>query len=268
MYHIYKIVNKVNQKCYVGLTNSPKRRGTRHFSDLRCGVHDNSHLQRSFDKYGEDMFYFEVIHSEDCTSDEISNKEIEYVDKYNSFEEGYNMNRGGFINNGFMSKFSREDVFNILASSQNVPRSGGMLAEIFDTSATSIKRIKEGSTCTNDVYAFNQLSMQEQQGIFSRFDAEFGITENTNSRISRGIRKFTDERYLEILAYSERHKRKSPTIAKMLDCDPSTIRLFIRGKTNLDIHTIYTTLTQLEKDYIYAQAKNFFESNESLHGDM
>jgi group I intron endonuclease len=58
---IYKIVNIVNDNFYVGSAVSFKKRKVRHFSDLRKGKHYNKHLQRAWDKYGEQSFEFVVV---------------------------------------------------------------------------------------------------------------------------------------------------------------------------------------------------------------
>lgn len=43
-----------------------------HFASLRGGYHINPHLQRSFDKYGEDNFEFIVLHN--CQNNEDSDQ--------------------------------------------------------------------------------------------------------------------------------------------------------------------------------------------------
>ena len=58
---IYKIINVVNNKFYVGSTNDFKRRKTRHFSELRNGRHNNRYLQAAWIKYGEQAFVFVVV---------------------------------------------------------------------------------------------------------------------------------------------------------------------------------------------------------------
>ena len=58
---IYKIINVVNNKFYVGSAVDLKRRKTRHFSELRTGKHKNRYLQSSWDKYGEQAFVFVVV---------------------------------------------------------------------------------------------------------------------------------------------------------------------------------------------------------------
>ena len=60
---IYKIINIVNNKFYVGSAVDLKRRKTRHFSELRNGKHNNRHLQAAWLKYGEQAFVFVVVES-------------------------------------------------------------------------------------------------------------------------------------------------------------------------------------------------------------
>lgn len=58
---IYKIINVVNNKFYVGSAVNFSRRKTRHFSELRTNKHNNRYLQAAWDKYGEAAFVFVVV---------------------------------------------------------------------------------------------------------------------------------------------------------------------------------------------------------------
>jgi len=58
---IYKIINVVNNKFYVGSAVDLRRRKTRHFSELRLGKHNNAHLQSAWNKYGEKAFTFVIV---------------------------------------------------------------------------------------------------------------------------------------------------------------------------------------------------------------
>lgn len=88
---VYKILNLVNGKIYIGSSvNIIKRRGD-HFRDLRIGKHCNAHLQKAYKKYGEDNFLFSVI--EVCNPDECITREQHYIDFYNAsnVDFGYNI---------------------------------------------------------------------------------------------------------------------------------------------------------------------------------
>ena len=58
---IYKIINVMNNKFYVGSAVDLKRRKTRHFSELRNNKHSNGRLQNSWNKHGEQAFVFVVV---------------------------------------------------------------------------------------------------------------------------------------------------------------------------------------------------------------
>jgi group I intron endonuclease len=58
---IYKIINVINNRFYVGSAVDLRRRKTRHFSELRTGKHNNAHLQAAWNKYGEKAFTFVIV---------------------------------------------------------------------------------------------------------------------------------------------------------------------------------------------------------------
>lgn len=91
---IYRIVNFRNGKIYIGQTNDPRARKTRHFNDLKRQLHYNSHLQQSYNKWGADSFFFEVLES-DIEKEHINEREIYWVAYFDSYRKGYNQNIGG-----------------------------------------------------------------------------------------------------------------------------------------------------------------------------
>lgn len=91
---IYKIENLVNGKVYVGQTiKDPYRRMQTHLVCLRGRYHINRHLQNAFNKYGEDSFAFEIM--ENCTVEEIDDKEIRWISHYKKSVGSYNIELGG-----------------------------------------------------------------------------------------------------------------------------------------------------------------------------
>ena len=58
---IYKIRNIVNDHYYIGSTVDSRKRFWAHRKDLRTGNHVCAHLQRAWNKYGEDCFKFEIV---------------------------------------------------------------------------------------------------------------------------------------------------------------------------------------------------------------
>lgn len=58
---IYRIVNTVNGKCYVGSAKSLPNRAAVHRMHLRRGEHHCPHLQAAWSKYGEHVFSFDTL---------------------------------------------------------------------------------------------------------------------------------------------------------------------------------------------------------------
>ncbi len=58
---IYKVINVVSNKFYVGSAEDFVKRKRTHWWRLRAGHHHNKHLQASWDKYGEAAFVFAIV---------------------------------------------------------------------------------------------------------------------------------------------------------------------------------------------------------------
>lgn len=76
---IYSITNLINDKKYIGSTINPCQRKENHFSRLRKNKHCNKILQRSWNKYGENNFLFEMVEKVDDKNDLIK-LEQKYID--------------------------------------------------------------------------------------------------------------------------------------------------------------------------------------------
>lgn len=76
---IYIITNIINNKKYVGSSKNLSKRKIAHFLKLYNNNHPNIHLQASYNKYGKDVFIFNIIeHVEDIT--ELVNREQYWID--------------------------------------------------------------------------------------------------------------------------------------------------------------------------------------------
>lgn len=88
---IYKITNIINDKCYIGSSVSGLgRRKINHLFYLRNNSHHSIKLQNAFNKYGEENFTFKVL--EKCSKENIIEREQYWIDKFNSYNKGYNSN--------------------------------------------------------------------------------------------------------------------------------------------------------------------------------
>lgn len=88
---IYQIVNLVNGKRYIGSSDNLRKRKYNHFNRLKRGKHDNSYLQRSYNKYGKENFKFEeIVH---CPVELLFFFEQKCADRYNLKTELYNIRK-------------------------------------------------------------------------------------------------------------------------------------------------------------------------------
>lgn len=78
MIGIYKIQNKITGDCYVGSSSDIESRVKNHFEALKKKTHGNFHLQKAWNKYGEEPF--ETIILEECVADVLLDREKHYID--------------------------------------------------------------------------------------------------------------------------------------------------------------------------------------------
>jgi group I intron endonuclease len=97
MIGIYRIKNLKNKKCYYGSSKNIKKRWRTHLNDLKNGKHHNTHLQRSWDKYGEDNFVFELV--EECDETILLELEQKYLDLNPEFNIGIKSSGGDNLTN-------------------------------------------------------------------------------------------------------------------------------------------------------------------------
>ena len=97
---IYKITNTTNDKCYIGQSRDIEARWAKHLSAYKSSP--DWELYRAFKKYGISAFKFEVI--EECSIEELNEREIYWIAQYDSFNNGYNMTLGGEACNGTNDK--------------------------------------------------------------------------------------------------------------------------------------------------------------------
>ena len=90
---IYKIINKVNGKFYLGSSKDIETRWDKHIYDLKNNRHHSVHLQRAWIKYGEENFIFEIL--ENTSTEMLLEREQTLLDTLRPFDDnnGYNMSR-------------------------------------------------------------------------------------------------------------------------------------------------------------------------------
>lgn len=97
---IYMIRNKKNGLVYIGQSVDMRRRANSHIRELCNNEHNNTYLQNAWNKYGSAAFEFTVV--ELCDEPSLNDREIFYIEFYNSYRNGYNLTIGGLGHRGYV----------------------------------------------------------------------------------------------------------------------------------------------------------------------
>ena len=112
---IYKVTNISNNKIYIGKTIQDFEKYKRtHISNALNNV-DSKYGRKprvfynAIRKHGYENFEWEIL--EICQNkNELNEKEIFYIEKYNSYSTGYNMTKGGDGGNGTTPYIRNEEI--------------------------------------------------------------------------------------------------------------------------------------------------------------
>ena len=152
---IYEIKNIINQHRYIGQTKNFYTRKRKHMNDLKKNKHKNDYLQNAWNKYGEKNFEFNII--EICDILDLDEKEIYWINYFNSFHNGYNLCEGG---------------------------NGQICRELSEYSKSKISKANKGKFAGNKSPRYNQkLSKEERENLSKKMKEKKWINEkNPNSK--------------------------------------------------------------------------------------
>lgn len=102
---IYKITNRINGKCYIGLSANVYKRMEQHKNNFSKDFGAKK-LYWAIEEWGIENFDFEVL--EICDYEILGQREIYWINEFNSFKEGYNSSSGG--EGVIISRQSLEDL--------------------------------------------------------------------------------------------------------------------------------------------------------------
>ena len=90
MIGIYKIENKITNEIYIGQSRNISQRWTSHKNPKNWTY---GKLYKAFLEYGLDNFEFTVL--KECELEDLNRLEIEYIEKFDTINQGYNTMKGG-----------------------------------------------------------------------------------------------------------------------------------------------------------------------------
>lgn len=120
---IYRIENLVTHKSYIGQSVDIYDRWRDHKWALNNKQHNNSHLVRSWHKYKEYNFEFTII--ERCSEDKFNDREVYWIEYYDSYYNGYNQTKGG---DGCLGKvWTDEEIENVAEPVLQIDLDGNLI---------------------------------------------------------------------------------------------------------------------------------------------
>jgi group I intron endonuclease len=177
---VYKHTNKINGKCYIGITSQPiHKRWKNGLGYIRSSIFYNAIL-----KYGWNGFEHEILYS-NMDELEAKEKEVELIEKYKSFDRdfGYNRTLGGELN------IPTEETKKKMSESQK-----GDKNHFYNKKHTkeALKKISDSSSGKNNPNYGKTLSIETRRKISNSLTGKI-IPEETKSKMRNSQKNRTKE---------------------------------------------------------------------------
>jgi hypothetical protein len=163
LYNIYRILNTLNNKSYIGVSSNPKKRFSDHFSGSGSDL-----LWKDVQEYGRGIFLSQVIETHDNEAEANRRMQTLIMRDNALYPFGYNKGIGGRGSRGHMWDLEQRAKItgtrnnrNKLNESQVIAiygdtRSRRAIAKEYDISTTMVTKIKNGKAWQHVTQWLNQ----------------------------------------------------------------------------------------------------------------
>lgn len=249
--YIYFIENLQNHKKYIGQTTNIKKREYEHFRKLRKNEHINQKLQNAFNKYGEENFVFFYHEFKFFDIQELNELEKAYIQKFDSYNHGYNLSLGG---EGYMPekyKFDFENYAIIRAGCSHFSGLTNIVAKQENCSNSLICSIKNGEGYT---FYHKEYETIDKEEYLNKFIKRYKIkVDQLPVDIRRQI--FKEEEVPYVLAFLEIFPDSDNVIIRLKQCGKNTISRLKNGNTHATTWNAYQNLDLFQKEIMALEYK-------------
>lgn len=207
---------------YIGQSIDVYRRFKAHKSNVRNNRRDCKTLYRAMKKYGSNNFIYNIV--EKCDHEYLDNREMYWIEYYNSYKNGYNENIGGVVGcrgeqNG-SAYITQEIADNIRAYYRDNYVTYGDTADKFNTTRPVINKVLNGISYLESEFARNYIKPKSRR-------ITCGSENHSRSVLTQEI---ADE--IRVVYTSNEYKQRD--LAEMFEVSTTVIQDIIYGKTYLE----------------------------------
>lgn len=257
--YIYQIENLITHESYIGQTVDINRRKNTHFNNLRKNKHDNPKLQNSWNKYGEQEFHFRYWSFEINTLEELNNLECEYIKKYDSLNNGFNLVPGGG-KPPLHQKVKDEDIVKFLCIQWKYGDGyGKTFEEIFGWSKGTASAAKRRVRFLAANSEFDKLSDKEKEDIASTTFENYHFSEialkrqMTQGGCEKAYQLTQNDFNFAFMAQELGYSYQS--VAKYLGVKPLTVKDWFTGRSRKKEREKFNNLSEFEKNQLIGHVK-------------
>lgn len=225
MIGIYMYENKINHKKYIGQSTNIARRCEEHI----MWPSSYSRFDNELKIIGVSNFTFSIL--EECDVDQLDEREVYWINYYNSYNNGYNLTLGGQSYRGqynLRAKLCDNDVQQIIILLEEHKLNNNEIAKLFSVSRNTIDGINR---CLNWTHLHHYKKNIRQENL-NKLDNPHSSHCGENNPIS----KITEQEALNIITLLEQDKRSMAQLARDLSISINIIEDINRCKTWKYLH--------------------------------
>lgn len=257
--YVYRITNIQTQKSYIGITEDFERRKRKHIKELKNNIHHSPKLQNAWNYWGENNFEWTVREVQINQYDDLYDIEIKEIEKYNSYNDGYNCNSGGRISD-WKQKVKDEDIVKFLCIQWKYGDGYGKTCEqIFGWSKGTASAAKRKVRFIDANILFEKLTEEEKNQIATNTFEQYEISKKALKRqLTQGgcekAYQLTQEDFN--FAFSAQSLGYGYTsVANYLGIKPATVKDWFNGRSRKKEKEQFNNLSDEEKNRLIGRVK-------------
>ncbi len=144
---IYSLYWEKEDLIYIGLSSNIEDRFYAHMNSLNNGKHDNYKVQDAYIKFGSPK----LIILEECSISDLNDKEIKWINEFDSINNGLNIIEGGGASYGVnhtTSKYSKSQILKVFSLLYRTNLSYKDISEKVSVSKVTVAAIAKGRVHT------------------------------------------------------------------------------------------------------------------------